>query len=178
MKFQFDRFTRSLVVSAAIFFCCAAARGDDLEIDYTIARGHIVVIQAHHEDKTPAKGVKVSLVDAEKKVIADGKINADGEWSWPAPGPGSYELVLDPGSGEKAVRIPVTVKPAALPSPEPDPDRQRCDHCPTAPASTSEPAPDRDIMQHIWLPIGAGTLGIMAVGGLVFWFGRRGSGVA
>jgi hypothetical protein len=133
----------------------------ELEIFCTVVRGNIVEIGVRNEDNTPAKGLKVALVDAQKNVIAAGKINADGEWSWPAPAPGAYELVLGTGAGDKDLRFPIDVKPVALPSPEPDPDRVRCDHCPprSADVAAEPPVPP----SFPWLP----ALGLIAVYGAV-----------
>lgn len=161
----------ALSTALAVVIACAGSVGaGDLDISYTLVRGHIVQVEVRNEDQTPAKGVKVSLFDADKKLIQEGKINADGEWSWPTPGPGSYEVVVDPGTGANDItRIPVQVKPTALPAPEPDPDRPKCDHCPPpAPAAVETPAEETPTP---WVPAGL-ALGAIGACGLALWLGR------
>src|SRR5277367_4787241 len=110
-------FRQSARLAVAACFLVAAVARAELETFCTVVRGNIVEIEVHNEDQTPAKGLKVALVDAQKNVVAAGKINADGEWSWPAPAPGAYEVVLDPGTGDKGImRYPIEVRPAAMPS--------------------------------------------------------------
>jgi hypothetical protein len=149
----------------------ASVWADDLDTELGL-KGNIVAVKVFHEDQTPAKGLKVALVDAQKNVIADGKINADGEWSWPAPGPGLYHVVLDPGTGDKDIkRYPIEVRPVALPSPEPDPDRSRCEHCPAPPA-----APTGVASPSFPFTVGGVALGALALWGMVFWLHRACSG--
>lgn len=166
--------SRWTMASALVLLGVAATtRADELEMFCTISRGHIVEVRVHHEDQKPAQGVKVSLVavgEKENKIIQVGKINADGEWSWPAPGPGNYEIVVDPGTGEKDItRIPVEVKPAALPSPEPDPDRAKCDNCP--PPAPPRPETPTAEPTDLWLPGGI-ALGVVGAFALMIYLGR------
>jgi len=163
------RFGRFAGLAVAVCFLATLTARAELETFCTVVRGNIVEIEVHHEDQTPAKGLKVALVDAQKNVIAAGKINADGEWSWPAPAPGAYEVVLDPGTGDRDIkRYPIEVRPAALPSPEPDAERTRCEHCPAPPpaAAASEEQP-----AFLWLASGI-LLGLLVAFRLVNWLGK------
>jgi hypothetical protein len=163
-------FGRLAGLAVAACFLAAPFVRAELETFCTVVRGNIVEIEVHYEDQTPAKGLKVALVDAQKKVIAAGKINADGEWSWPAPGPGAYELVLDPGTGDMDIkRYPIEVRPVALPSPEPDPDRARCDHCPAPPPGAAEETPES--LAFPWIASGI-LLALLAAYRIIGWFGK------
>jgi hypothetical protein len=149
----------------------ALACADVLEVDLGL-EGNIVKVKAKHEDETPAKGVKVTLVDDKLQLVASGKINADGEWSWPAPAPGNYEVVLDAGPGEKEMRLPIQVKGVALPSPEPSADRVKCEHCPTAPQQPVGDADEGDENHGFpWLPTSV-ALGFIGSCGLIWWVSR------
>lgn len=146
------------------------AWAEEWEAALKLLSGNIIKIELLREDETPAKGVKVCLLDPEKKVIAEGKINADGEWSWPAPGPGTYVVLVDPGTGVKDQRrYPIQVKGVVVPAPDPTAAAPKCEHCPAPPSATDEKAAERRPFP--WTSTGV-ALGFVGIFGVLYWFSR------
>jgi hypothetical protein len=109
----------------------------------------------------------VRLLDARQKVVAEGRINADGEWSWPVLKAGAYEVFVDRGPEENdKLTVPVSVQ-AALDEP-PAPSEIKAPHCP--PPSAEPPGP-ADEARFPWLPAGV-ALGLAGTSGVLFWRGR------
>ncbi|MBY0522374.1 MAG: hypothetical protein K2R98_03210 [Gemmataceae bacterium] len=159
------------VLVAAIFGIGSRSLADELEIGLGVERGTIVKVQATYANDKPAIGVKVALVDAKKATVGSGKINADGEWSWPAPGPGVYEVVFDPGTGDKdVIRHSIEVKGAVLPSPDPEVERVKCPICPvTPPRSTARADAKCPFADGIACFLGLASIGFYGIG---FWWLR------
>ena len=70
------RFGRFAALAVAVCFLAGPLPGADLDTYCTTVRGNIVKVVVLYEDQTPAKGLKVALVDSQKNVVAAGKIKA------------------------------------------------------------------------------------------------------
>lgn len=98
---------RRLVTAMFVLLPVAAARAHDLGAEARLVAGH-VLIEAYFDDDTPARDAKVTVTNADKQQIADGRTDSAGRWSFPAPGPGRYTATIDAGDGHKTI-VAVTI---------------------------------------------------------------------
>lgn len=71
--------------------------------------GDRVIVEAYYDDDTAARGARVTVLDAGKKSVAEGRTDGRGQWSFPAPAAGTYQVVVDAGEGHRTtvrVRVP------------------------------------------------------------------------
>jgi len=81
-------------------------------------KGTTVAVETYYDDDTPAAEASVTVEDADKRVIAEGKTDAKGVWSFNSPAPGKYIIRVDAGGGHAAKTTITIPNPAtALPSP-------------------------------------------------------------
>jgi hypothetical protein len=73
-------------------------------------KGGTVVVEAFYDDDTSAPGAAVTVEDDAKKVVVEGKTDAQGKWSFPAPKPGKYTVRVNAGDGHIA-RTTITIPP-------------------------------------------------------------------
>ena len=71
-------------------------------------RDNKVEVEAFFDDDTPAQDAKVTVTDAQKQVIAQGRTDEQGRWSFPAPPPGDYLVLVEAGAGHSA-KVKMTV---------------------------------------------------------------------
>lgn len=86
----------------------AAAHGLDLEAH---TRGDRIAVAAYFDDNAPAAGASVTVEDAAGGVVAEGKLDGQGNWSFPTPGPGRYRVTVNAGDGHLTRRT-ITVADA------------------------------------------------------------------
>lgn len=160
------------VCSAAILLnlvSSGVAHAHDLGAEVKIVKGRVVV-EAYYDDGTSARGAKVKIHDADRRVVAQGETNKKGVWSFPVPKPGPYEAAVNAGGGH-LTRVKFTVKESAGTSAPPN----GVEPSPGAPDSgdtveNSEPARDMEVVstgpsraeftQTPWLKLGIG-LGVI-----------------
>jgi hypothetical protein len=163
----------SLLAHGWLVLVAVASAAPAEELDCSLhVRGNIVVVEVLNERSLPAKGVPVRLVNGKGEVLAQGKINADGEWSWPLFASGSYQVVVEQGPAEKEwLRLPVEYRDPALQAPSPD--DAKCPHCPTPPPLPEESVATESTVP--WIPVTAagGLVGVVSVA-LCFAWWRRG----
>ena len=63
----------------------------------------IVRVSAYFDDDTDATGAKVRVLDADKRVRAEGTTDEKGKWSFPRPTAGKYRVEVDAGAGHRHV---------------------------------------------------------------------------
>lgn len=134
-------------------------RAGELAGSVTVRNG-IVHVEVEDDGK-PAVGVKVHLREVRKKeIIAQGKINAEGQWSWPLLKAGSYEVVIEQ-PGQEPLVWPVDQREKVDPTAETDAKK-----CPHHVAPAAEP-----VSSLPWLPTVLGSM-LVSGCGLVLWFSK------
>ncbi len=152
---------RTAFVIAALVLLTAPRMGRCGELSGAVnVRDGIVCVEVEDDGK-PAVGVKVRLREVRtKEVIAQGKINAEGQWSWPLLKAGSYEVVIEP-LGQEPLVWPIDQREQVEPTA--DADAKKCPHHAPPHAVTEASFP--------WLPVGIGSALVSACG-FGLWFGR------
>jgi nickel transport protein len=108
--------TSGLGPAAAVFLVLVAVRpasAHALGAECRL-RGDRVEVEAYYDDDTPARDARVTVQDATKKNVAEGRTDDKGFWSFPRPEPGRYRVTVDAGAGH---RTTVTI---TVPSAQPD----------------------------------------------------------
>jgi hypothetical protein len=142
----------------------APAVARELEGSITVA-GNVVKVQARYDDRTPATGAKICVVDARQQVVATGHINAEGHWAHDLAQAGSYEVRIDAGSGDgDRIEMPFSISPNSIPAPTTDlpPCCQVIGRGPARPVESSS---------FPWLSAMMG-FGFIGGAGVVFWMSR------
>jgi nickel transport protein len=143
-------------------------------------RGDRVEVEAYYDDDTPARDARVTVQDAAKKSLAEGRTNDKGFWSFPRPQPGRYRVTVDAGAGHRAT-VTITV-----PSAQPDgttaasTSTGECDCCKDGTSTQgvqgavklSEGPGREEFTRTPWLKIGLG-LGVIGGFGLAAWLALR-----
>jgi hypothetical protein len=62
-------------------------------------RGDKVEVEAYYDDDTPARDARVTVLDKQESVVAEGRTDDQGRWSFPTPKPGRYQVIVDAGGG-------------------------------------------------------------------------------
>jgi hypothetical protein len=136
--------------------------------------GARVTIEAFYDDDTPAVHARVAVHDAGKRLVAEGRTNAQGRWSFDRPAAGRYEVTVNAGGGHRT-SVPIVVPEAVSASGDVTAEGKREDDtADRAPATrrVSE-GPTREEFTRIpWLNTGIG-LGVIAVVSLAFWWARH-----
>ncbi len=120
--------------------------------------GERVELEAYYDDDTPARDAKVRLLDADKKLLAEGRTDAQGRCALPAPQPGRYQVVVDAGAGH-VTQLSITV-PAR-------------DAMPAVAVSLGDGPKRRDFTRFPWIKVCLG-LGIIGAAALTIWAVRLG----
>ena len=77
----------------------------------------IVRVSAYFDDDTDAAGAKVRVLDADKRVHAEGMTDEKGKWSFPRPTAGKYRVEVDAGAGHRhAVTLTIPADPGDVPA--------------------------------------------------------------
>jgi hypothetical protein len=108
MRFRFTFWFMSFLVAAIPGPVWAHALGADCRL-----RGGRVEVEAFFDDDTPARNAQVSVVDADKETVAQGKTDGAGRWSFPLPAPGQYKVIVDAGAGHRTTRLVMVPQPEA-----------------------------------------------------------------
>ncbi|QEL16167.1 carboxypeptidase-like regulatory domain-containing protein [Limnoglobus roseus] len=83
------------------------AHGLDLQAK---VRDRTVAVSAYYDDDTAAAGATVRVEGENGSVIAEGKMDGDGDWAFPVPPPGRYKISVNAGDGHVARRT-ITIAP-------------------------------------------------------------------
>jgi hypothetical protein len=135
------------------------------------AKGDRVEVEAYYSDGTEAKEAAVTVLDGDKRTIAEGRTDSQGRWSFARPAAGSYQVVIDAGAGHrKELRITVAEKTAAA-----DSEGAACCCCEegTPPRQVVSDGPTRaEFTRFPWLKavMGCSILGMVGLG---FWISRQ-----
>jgi hypothetical protein len=139
----------------------ASARAHALGVECRIENGRVVV-EAYFSDNTPGRSAEVTVRDAARNVVVQGRTDDYGRWSFPSPRSGDYEVAVDAGVGHRTA-VHLTI-PAVGNSPS-----MVVSTGPSRSEFTSTP----------WFRIGLGLFLIAAVTfGLRLWKRRRGAPAA
>src|SRR5262245_20681084 len=118
-------------------------------------RGNQVRVEAYYEDDPPAGAARVTVQDASRKVVAEGRTDEKGIWSFPRPAAGHYRLVVDAGAGHR--KQLVLDIPVADVSPSEPSDQTALEQTPTVSVGPTR----EEFTRTPWLKIG---LGLGAIG--------------
>ena len=157
---------RAAVGLLALLIARAATAGE-LEGSLTL-RENVVTVQVLQEDQSPARGVRVALLDQHRNLVSEGRTDLQGRWCQPIARPGKYEVVVGAGAAACQTGMPFTVRSVSQVEATPLPGR--CPHCQAASADRDV---DRDTdVPFPWLETGV-ALAFLGGAGLVFWWGKR-----
>lgn len=119
-----------------------------------------VQVEGYFDDDTPAAEARVWVVDAAKKRLHEGRMDAKGRWSFPAPGPGRYRVTIDAGGGHRTT-ISVTVPGTPTQAVEEPEAKGEGD-----PVVVSEGKSREEFTRFPWgrLALGLGLIGFVAMG--------------
>lgn len=93
------------ILIGTIFPAMAFAHAIGAEAKLTSGRVHV---EAYFDDDSPAREARVTVTDAAKNTIVQGRTDAAGKWSFAAPAPGNYVVVVDAGDGHRTeVRVTI-----------------------------------------------------------------------
>lgn len=104
---------RTLLSFLVLLVGVAPAAAHDLGAQCKL-RGGRIEVTAYYDDDTSAGDARITILDAEKKLIAAGRTDSHGRWTCVPPAPGVYTLIVDGGAGHR-VRLRI-----AVPSPGSD----------------------------------------------------------
>lgn len=163
------------LVLAAVQPAFAHALGAECKL-----RGDRVEVEAYYDDDTPARNARVTVQDAAKKNVAEGRTNSKGFWSFSRPEPGWYRVTVDAGAGHRTtvtITVPSTEAEAAVAA---SASSGECDCCRDAATSSGEEeavklseGPGREEFTRTpWLKIGFG-LGTIVGFSLAAWWVLR-----
>lgn len=128
----------------------ALAFAHGLGVEYKID-GDVVHVSAYFDNEGDAEagsdtaGAKVRVLDGERRLVAEGTMDAKGTWGFPRPAAGSYKIEVDAGAGHFR-RIPMTIS--------------------AEPGAATEPPTRKEFTRSRWreLTLGLGIITIAAVG--------------
>lgn len=96
-----------LFVACLFPLTVADAQGHAIGVEAKLSDG-VVTVEAFFDDDTPAIRANVTVRDADKTSVGEGKTDDQGIWTFPAPKPGRYEVIVDGGDGHLA-RMKITI---------------------------------------------------------------------
>jgi hypothetical protein len=120
-------------------------------------QGEMVVVEAAYDDGTAAPRAKVRVLDAQARLIADGRTDETGHWSFPRPPSGRYQVEVDAGGGhfkKEMIEIPAGAASAR------------------EPIKISEGPTPEETARLFWPKIAVG-LGAIAGFFIAIWFAKR-----
>ncbi len=125
-------------------------------------QGGRVELEAYYDDDTPARAAKVRVEDGARRVVAEGKTDAEGRWSFAQPAPGRYRVLVDAGVGHRK-EVDVTI-PAAPGDPVATANQP--------PVTVSAEPTREEFTRFPWLKLGIG-LGVIGGVAAAFLLSRR-----
>ncbi len=136
---------------AAVGFGASPARAHAMRMTVKLSDSQITVT-THFDGETHDGGdVTVTISNADREVMATGKIGADGTWSTPKPAVGHYTVVAQDDFGHRAERA---IEIAADAAPK---------------QWTANEAP---VSSELGIAIGIGAIGIATLGGY-WWLSKK-----
>jgi len=103
---------RLFAVAAVLVLVPSDAFGHAIGVEAKL-KGDRVAIEAYYDDDTPGADAKVTVIDGDGKVVAEGMTDAKGNWSFPIPSPGKYRVAVDAGGGHLA-KTTITIPPGSV----------------------------------------------------------------
>ena len=92
---------RTFIVVILFLAAPPIAAAHDVALNWKLKNG-VVAVQVFFDSNAPGANAAVTVRDANRSIVAEGKADADGRWSFPAPKPGTYEMRADAGLGHVA----------------------------------------------------------------------------
>jgi len=131
----------------------APASAHAMKMTVNLAAGTITVKTSYSGDDHDGGAVTVTMTDAQKTVVAVGKISADGQWATPAPQAlGKYRVVAEDEFGHRAEQEIEILAPA--------------DSVPREWKANEPP-----LSSSLGIAVGIGAIGLVTLGG--YWFLSR-----
>jgi hypothetical protein len=160
---------RGGLVLGLMLLAPGAAPAHALGADCTL-RGGRVEVEAYFSDDTAARGATVRVLDARKRVVAEGHTDNAGHWSFAAPPPGRYVVAVGADAGHTArVKVTIPVRTAAK---RPSGASPRAGHFPGRPVQVSEGPSRQAFTRFPWLRAALG-VGLIAALAWVAWLARH-----
>ncbi len=150
-----------LCAAALLAFVAGAAPVDEPTVSVKVRAGNIVEVATTTEDGKPCVGHALKLIDADKKLVAEGHSNSEGRWEWFLPTRGVYKVLVGPT--ELPVRVDIRDSVATT-------DKLPC--CMTN--AWDKPATTTGDYRFLWLPVGLAVC-LLGSSGLVYAVRRAGS---
>lgn len=104
---------RFATIIGLILLAPSGASAHAVGVDARLA-GDRVRVEAYFDDDTPARDAQVTVFDADRRIVAEGRTDEKGIWTFTTPAPGKYGIALDAGDGHAAkttITIPVQMLP-------------------------------------------------------------------